>query len=67
MSHTGNFLFVSITPFLPLVTLILLLDLLYAVLLTTTSDLKLENLVLARAGDLSSVTITDFGLAKVLH
>eukprot|EP00873_Tetraselmis_striata_P004109 jgi/Tetstr1/424373/TSEL_014934.t1 len=30
----------------------------------THRDLKLENLVLARAGDLSSVTIVDFGLAK---
>ena len=27
-------------------------------------DLKLENLVLSRPGDLSSVTIVDFGLAK---
>ena len=27
-------------------------------------DLKLENLVLARPGDLASVTIVDFGLAK---
>lgn len=31
----------------------------------THRDLKLENLVLARPGDLSSVTIVDFGLAKV--
>jgi hypothetical protein len=30
----------------------------------THRDLKLENLVLSRAGDLSSVTIVDFGLAK---
>lgn len=28
-------------------------------------DLKLENLVLARPGDVTSVTIVDFGLAKV--
>lgn len=30
----------------------------------THRDLKLENLVLSRPGDLSSVTIVDFGLAK---
>ena len=29
-------------------------------------DLKLENLVLARPGDVSSVTLVDFGLAKAL-
>ena len=29
-------------------------------------DLKLENLVLARPGDLDSVTLVDFGLAKAL-
>ena len=29
-------------------------------------DLKLENLVLARPYDLSSVTLVDFGLAKAL-
>ena len=33
----------------------------------THRDLKLENLVLARPGDLSSVTIIDFGLAKAVR
>ena len=34
------------------------------VMSVTHRDLKLENLVLSRPGDLSSVTIVDFGLAK---